>query len=141
MSDLELVTRLLAAEHAAIGGYAVLGARLSSRGRRRAVSAYDAHRSSRDALAALLQERRAPVPGPAPAYDVAVAGPAEAIALAVRLEEGLSVRWLDLVGLGRDPRLRPLAVQGLQDTAVRAAGWRLAQGRSPATVALPGSTP
>lgn len=138
-SDLRLLTGLVAAEHAAIAGYAVLGSRLATAARTQAIAAFDTHRSSRDALSALLVARGAPVPDPAPAYDVAVAGQVEALALAVRLEEGLSLRWLDLVGLAADRRLRPVGVQGLQDTAVRAAMWRLAQGRSPATVALPGS--
>ena len=139
MSDTDLLTRLVAAQHAAIAGYAVLGARLPAAGRARAVAAYDAHRSSRDALAVLLAARRAPVPDPFPVYDVQVATPAAALALAVRLEEGLSVLWLDLVGQAQDRRLRPVAVQGLQDSAVRATGWRLAQDRAVTTVALPGS--
>ena len=139
MNDADLLTRLVAAQHAAVAGYAVLGARLPASGRARAVTAYDAHRSTRDALSALLTARRAPVPDPFPSYDVQVATPAAALALAVRLEEGLSVLWLDLVGQAQDRRLRPVGVQGLKDSAVRATGWRTVQGRLLATVALPGS--
>jgi hypothetical protein len=73
-----------------------------------------------------------------PAYDVAVAGPAEAAALAVALEEGLSVRWLDLVGGTDDRGLRRLGVDGLAETAVRATSWRRVLGAQPLTAALPG---
>jgi hypothetical protein len=56
----------------------------------------------------------------------------------VSLEEGLSVRWLDLVGGTDDQELRRLGVDGLSATAVRAASWRELLGRAPVTVALPG---
>jgi hypothetical protein len=70
---------------------------------------------------------------------VAVATADEALALAVRLEEGLALRWRDLVG-GTDERpLRELAVAGLQECAVRAAQWRRRAGSAPSTVALPGT--
>lgn len=135
-----LLTALLEAAHAAVYGYGVLGARLGERERRAALLAVDSHRARRDQLAARLRERRAPAPVSEPAYDVAVTGRIDAVALAVRLEEGLAVRWRDLVGGSDDPALRALGVAGLTETAVRAAQWRLLVGSRPATVALPGAS-
>lgn len=134
-----LLTSLLEAEHAAVYGYGVLGARLDAQARRLALLAYDSSRARRDQLVARLRERGGDPEPPPPAYDVAVASEREALALAVLLEEGLAVRWRDLVG-GTDERpLRELALAGLQESAVRAAQWRKQAGTSPATVALPGS--
>ncbi len=128
---------LLEAEHAAIYAYGVLGARLDVGTRRLALSAFDAHRASRDALQGLLAERRLAVPAPAPAYDVTVADRAQALELAVRIEDDLAGRWHDLVA---DPVLRARAVQGLRDSAVRAALWRRAAGQRPWTQAFPGAS-
>ena len=139
MSDVELLAVLLAATHAAVYGYGVLGARLADAPRREAQLAVDGHRARRDQLAARLRERGA-TPEPAlPAYDVEVADPAEALALAVRLEEGLAVRWRDLVAGTDDAALRRLGVTGLQESAVRAAQWRRRSGATAVTVALPGT--
>jgi hypothetical protein len=128
----------LAAEHAAVYAYGVLGARLSTAQRRQATAAFDAHRSRRDALASGLRAAGLPAPPAEPAYDVAVSTAADARALAVRLEEGVGVRWRDLVGGTSDPAVRAQAVSALTDTAVRAAQWRRLLGVRPPSVALPG---
>ena len=138
-----LLATLLEAEHATVYGYGVLGARLDDAGRDRARTALDSHRARRDQLDRLLRERGAePEPGE-PAYDVDAPTPEAALALAVRLEEGVAVRWRDLVA-GTTPEppdaaLRSLAVAGLTECAVRAAQWRQVAGTDPITVALPGS--
>jgi len=108
VSETALLTAVLDAEHAAVYAYGVLGAQLDDRTRPLALQAFDA--SSRGG----------------------------ALALAVRLEEGLSVRWRDLVGGTSDRRLRSLAIGALQETAVRAAVWRQTAGTRPVTVAFPG---
>lgn len=138
--DVRLLQVLLEAEHAAVFGYGTLGGRLDTGTRPMALTAYDAHRARRDSLVARLRERRAEVPAALPAYDAVVPDRAAALALAVRLEEGLSARWLDLVAGAVEPALRALGVSGLQETAVRAASWRRLQGVVPPTVALPGGT-
>ena len=139
MSATSRLQALVEAEHAAVYGYAVLGARLDDAGRRFARLAYDGHRVRRDQLLAALHGLGADAPVPLPAYDVAVADPVQAMALAVRLEEGLSVCWRDLVAATDARSLRALGVAGLQETAVRAAQWRLRAGTTPVTAALPGS--
>lgn len=137
--ELRLLVAVLEAQHAALYGYGVLGARLDDATRPAAQAAADAHRSARDRLVGLLQVDEVEPPAPLPAYDVVVAGPSDALALAVRLEQGLSVRWRDLVAGTDDVSLRRLAVDGLTETAVRAASWRRLLGERPPTVALPGT--
>lgn len=135
----EVLRSLVEAEHAAVYGYGVLGARLDDATRRVAQTAYDAHRARRDELSRVLQDRGGSPPLPLPAYDVTVADRPAALALAVRLEEGLSVRWRLLVTATANEALRRLGVAGLQETAVRAAQWRKLAGLSTVTVALPGT--
>lgn len=139
MTEVELQQALLAAEHAAVYGYGVLGARLVDPLRERARAAEAEHRMLRDDLEAGLRAAGAQVPGPLAVYDVAVAGVPEALALAVRLEEGTALRWRDLVGGTDGAGLRRLAVLALTGCAVRAAGWRRDLGLVPPTVALPGA--
>ena len=138
--EVQLLQALLAAEHAVVYGYGVLGARLDDALRPTARQVSDGHRARRDALTALLLDRGAPAPPALMAYDVTVAHQSEALALAVRLEEGLAVLWRDLVGGAPELKLRLLGAAGLSEVAVRAARWRLLLGRRPATVALPGQS-
>lgn len=139
MSDESLLQALLAAEHAAVHAYGVLGARLEGDLLLEAQEADDAHRARRDRLAELLRARGAPVPGTLPAYDVQARTADDALGLAVRVEDGLALRWRDLVGGTDEPGLRRLGAQGLTDAAVRAARWRRAGGDRTPTVALPGT--
>ena len=135
----ELVA-LLADEHAAVYAYGLLGAHLGTVERRLARAAFEAHRAARDGLRALLRARGTDPPSAAASYDVVVGTVPEARALAVRVEEQLAVRWRDLVATTDDTALRALAVQRLQECAVRAAQWRRAEGIVP-TVAFPGWVP
>ncbi len=139
-TDAVLLQALLAAEHAAVFGYGVLGARLAGPQRLAAQTAENAHRARRDDLTARLRALGQTPVATRPSYDVATPGQAEALALAVRLEEGMAVRWRDLAGGTVDKELRALGIAGLTETAVQAAQWRLTQG-VPApgvTVGLPG---
>jgi hypothetical protein len=139
VSELDLLAELLESAHAAVYGYGALGARLDDATRRIALAAYDVHRARRDVLAAQLRARGAEPEPSRPAYDVDVPDAAGALALAVRLEDGMALRWRDLVGGTDDVELRRLGLSGLQETAVRAATWRELGGAGPVTVALPGT--
>ena len=115
----------LAAEHAAIYGYGVVGAHLSGAQRRYAATADAAHRARRDQLRELLVERGATPVAAAAAYRlpaVVVSG-ADAVELAVTLEERLASVWVTAVG-DLTGALRALAARAVQDCAVRAAVWR-----------------
>lgn len=141
MSAADRLRVLVEAEHAAVYAYGVLGARLDDTRRRSALLAYESHRSRRDQVSAALRTAGGTPPAPLAAYDVTVANSAEALALAVRIEEGLALRWRDLVGEAADVALRQLGIAGLQECAVRAAQWRRLAGITPATVAFPGTDP
>jgi len=135
----EVLEALVEAEHAALYGYGVLGARLDDATRPAAQAAATAHRAGRDRTAAALRDLGAEPPAAEVAYEVVVGGQQDALALAVRLEEGLAVLSRDLVGSTDDVALRRLGLDGLVGAAVRAASWRELLGRRPPTVALPGT--
>jgi hypothetical protein len=140
MTVVERLLALVEAEHAAVYGYGVLGARLDDALRRVAQLAYDSHRARRDQLVAALRGAGGKPPAPLASYDVAAGDATQAMALAIRIEEGLALRWRDLVGDTDDRALRLLAIAGLQETAVRAAQWRKRAKVQPVTVPLPGSS-
>ena len=141
MTDVgQQLVALLVDEHAAVYAYGLVGAHLGTRERRVARAAFEAHRAARDGLRVLVEKRHGSPPPPAATYDVAVRTAAEARALAVRVEEQLGVRWRDLVATTDEAALRQLAVQRLQECAVRAALWRRAQGVAP-IVPFPGWVP
>ena len=130
----------LAAEHAAVWGYGVVGAALPGDGRAPADASEEAHRDVRDRLAALLGERDVdPVPAEA-GYTLPfpVLSPVDAAALGVVLEEGVCASWVALLDSAEQASVRQLAVVELQAAEARAVGWRLAAGRTPVTTALPG---
>ena len=119
-----MLTDLLAAEHAAIYGYGVLGARLDGRPAQLALRAYDAHRSRRNALETALRARSLTPPTTAAAYDV-------------RCQTGLEPsRWRSgsrptsacSGATWSAPRTTPpcaaLATTGLQASAVQLVQWR-----------------
>lgn len=122
--EVEALQRALAGEHAAVYGYGVAGARLSGPARGGARAGYDAHLARRDQLTGLLVDAgQVPVPAE-PAYELPSVGTAaEAVALALGIEERLGVVYGDVVAAAGG-FVRELAARALQDTAVRAAGWR-----------------
>jgi hypothetical protein len=130
----------LAAEHAAVFGYGLLGPRA---GADTALAAADqaAHERLRDATtAALAAAGAAPVP-PAADYPALYPVPDQAAARrsALRLEDDCAAPWrsLFLQAQGR-PALRRTAQANLTASAVRAVRWRrLVDPRHPAT-AFPG---
>jgi ferritin-like protein len=136
----EALTAALAAEHAAIFGYGVVGAHLDRIAQGSARDAEQAHRDRRDALMTRLIAASVPPPAAEPAYSLPfeVADRASALRLAVALEEGAGRAWRQAVPVtsGTD---RKLAIDALMDTAVRATRWRKAAGISPATVPFPGT--
>jgi hypothetical protein len=138
VNEAQALADALATEHQAVYAYGVLGARLDPATRTEALKAFDAHRVRRDVLLAQLRARDLPTPGPAPSYDVLVSTPTQALALALRVESEVGIRWRDLVASTDDRALRVLAVAALQDSAVRAVGWRTKAGLKPVSVALPG---
>ena len=136
----EALNAALAAEHAAVWGYGVVGAALPVDEREPAVAAGVAHRDARDALVAVLSERGVEPVGAEAGYAVPfpVLSAVDAAALAVALEDGVAAAWVRLLGAATEASLRERAVATLSATEVRAVGWRILAGQTPATRALPG---
>jgi Domain of unknown function (DUF4439) len=130
----------LAAEHAAVWGYGVVGAALPADGRAPVTAAEDAHRDARDALLVLLADLEAdPVPAEgAYALPFPVLSPTDAAALAVTLEDGAAEAWVRVLDQAADADVRRLAVDVLGSTEVRAVDWRRRAGQSPLTRPFPG---
>ncbi|WP_411080582.1 ferritin-like domain-containing protein [Streptomyces sp. cmx-18-6] len=115
----------LAAEHAAVYGYGVLGGRVGAKRRTEASAAYDAHRARRDALARTVRDLGgAPVAADAAyALPFAVGDAAAAVRLAAVLEDRVAGVYSDLVRAAEGPA-RADAAGALREAAVRAARWR-----------------
>ncbi|MGY1772383.1 ferritin-like domain-containing protein [Blastococcus sp. SYSU D00813] len=131
---------VVAAEHAAVWGYGVVGAALPPPDRGPAVEAENVHRAIRDRLAALLDERGLDPVDAEAAYRLPfpVLSAVDAAALAVVLETGVSGAWVALLDDAAEAATRTLAVQELGAAEVRAVGWRRAAGQTPATTPFPG---
>lgn len=131
--SVEPLQEVLAAEHAVIYGYGVVGAHLRGAARRRAAGELARHRSQRDALAVQLWELGADPVQTAPAYELPrpVTSSDGARDLAALLESRLAAVWADAVltlparQAAKDTvRSRDQAVAGLRAAAVAAALWR-----------------
>lgn len=134
------LTDALAAEHAAIFAYGVIGPRLDGDEADAARTAEAAHRSRRDALLLRLAERGDTAPVAAASYELPfpVAGAGDARRLAALVEERVGAVWRAVLpAVVREDRVEALAA--LVDAAIRATGWRRAAGVEPATVAFPGA--
>jgi hypothetical protein len=125
----------LAAEHAAVYGYGVVGAYLSGSSRATATADWVAHQEARDQLEAMLRSSGSqPVPA-AIAYrlPIPVRTSGQAVSLAVLLEERIATAYLGLVALST-PALRQFGALQVRASALRAVFWR------GSTVAFPGLT-
>ncbi|WP_018655160.1 DUF4439 domain-containing protein [Actinomadura flavalba] len=129
----------LKAEHAAVHGYGVVGARLRPPSQRTAMDGWNAHRAARDALAARLAAAGAPVPAAAPVYrlPVEVTSARTAAGLAAALEDDVVRAYAGLAG-SPDAGLRTLAARTMQEAATRAVEWRRRAGAPAAAPAFPG---
>ncbi|MFE2071147.1 ferritin-like domain-containing protein [Streptomyces sp. NPDC059467] len=123
----------LAAEHAAVYGYGVIGGRTGEQRQAEARSAYDAHRSRRDALVREVRDLGGQPVAASAAYALpfAVTDSATAVRLAAELEERVADVYSDLVRASSGQR-RGAAAGALREAAVRAVRW------SGESVAFPG---
>ncbi|MFI6294141.1 ferritin-like domain-containing protein [Nonomuraea sp. NPDC050790] len=132
-NDLERLGKALAAEHAAVYAYGLIGARTTGSLRTRATSAFDGHRARRDQLRGLITARQGRPPEPEPSYTLPVTpgNATEATRLAVHVEQGITATYLELAA-SEDPSLRRYAAQAMQESVTRAYGFR------PSVPAFPG---
>ncbi|WP_164701076.1 ferritin-like domain-containing protein [Modestobacter sp. KNN46-3] len=130
----------LAAVHAAIWGYGVVGATLPPESRDAVVACELAYLDLRDQLVALLSARRVEPVADEPGHTLPfpVLSPVDAAALAVVLEEGASGTWTWVLDQASERSTRVLAVAALSAAELRAVDWRARAGRTPPTSAFPG---
>ncbi|GAB10908.1 hypothetical protein GOARA_063_01070 [Gordonia araii NBRC 100433] len=140
MTVTDALTAAIRAEDAAIFTYGVLTAFTRNDVRSQVAVDIAAHRVLRRSLAESLTKAGGQVPTPAAGYrlpqqvtDVRSAGSA-----AVRAEEDAATAYRALVEQAESDQLRQTGVEGLTDSAVRAAYWRGVAGISPTVVAVPG---
>jgi hypothetical protein len=129
----------LAAEHAAIYAYGPVGVWLGGHAADTAREVETQHRRRRDALVLLLEQRGAPGPVPAPAYELPfpLSGADDALRLAILVEERVAAVWRALLPVTAQAD-RELALVALVEAAVAATRWRVARGVAPPTVPFPG---
>lgn len=124
-SELTALQAALAAEHAAVYGYGVVGGRIREGRRTEAKAAYDAHRARRDALVREVRDLGGTPVAASAAYALPFAVPdsAAAVRLAAELEERVAGVYSDLVRASTEG-VRGTATEALREAAVRAVRWR-----------------
>lgn len=123
--ELRALQAALAAEHAAVYGYGIIGGRIGAGQRSEALTAFDAHRARRDALVREVKDLGGrPVAASAGyALPFQVPDSAAAVRLAAELEDRVAGVYADLVRAAGGGR-RVLAAEALREAAVRAVRWR-----------------
>lgn len=132
-TEIAALQAALAAEHAAVYGYGVVGAMLAGNPRSLAHTDWIAHQDARDTLQQMLVKLGATPVAASPAYQLPfpVTGEASAVRLAAALEDGVTQAYLGLVAV-TDRTLRSFGALAMQPPANRAVAWR------GTTVAFPG---
>ncbi|MFC8274851.1 ferritin-like domain-containing protein [Streptomyces sp. NPDC057271] len=125
MSALDAARAALAAEHAAVYGYGVVGGRIGAERREEAAAAYEAHRARRDGLRRTVRDLGGEPVAAAAGYELPFPVPDAAAAgrLAAVLEDRVAGVYSDLVRAAEGP-LRRDAAAALREAAVRAVRWR-----------------
>ncbi|WP_420310594.1 ferritin-like domain-containing protein [Streptomyces sp. YS-B37] len=124
-AELTAVQAALAAEHAAVYGYGVVGGRIREGRRKEAKTAYDAHRARRDALVREVRDLGGTPVAASAGYALPFPVPdsAAAVQLAAELEDRVAGVYSDLVRAATGG-LRGTAAEALREAAVRAVRWR-----------------
>ncbi|PKZ67263.1 DUF4439 domain-containing protein [Gordonia terrae] len=128
------------AENAAVFTYGVITAFVAA-SRRRTVADYaDAHRARRDEIERAIEAAGNTPPPAAAGYTlpVEVTDPTTAARAALAAEIDCTVAYRALLEQA-DETGRRIGVDGLTESSVRAARWRVVLQESPVTVAFPGS--
>ncbi|MFC8433623.1 ferritin-like domain-containing protein [Streptomyces sp. NPDC057253] len=123
--ELEALQEALAAEHAAVYGYGVVGGRIREGRRSEAMAAYDSHRARRDALVRAVRGLGGTPVAAAAGYALPFPVPdsVAAVRLAAVLEDRVAGVYADVVRATEGER-RGTAAEALREAAVRAVRWR-----------------
>ena len=132
-ADIAALQAALAAEHAAVYGYGVVGALLPGNEQGIAMSYWMLHQDARDTLTAMIAGLGATPIASSAAYDLPfqVSDAASARRLAVYIEDGVTRAYLAVVAVS-DARFRAFGALAMQGPAGRATAW------SGQTTAFPG---
>nr|WP_203659639.1 ferritin-like domain-containing protein [Streptomyces sp. SID14446] len=114
----------LAAEHAAVYGYGVVGGKIGEKRRSDARAAYDAHRARRDTLVRAVKDLGGTPEAASAAYVLPfpVTDSPTAVRFAAELEERVAAVYSDLVRATTGDQRRT-AAGALREAAVRAVRW------------------
>ncbi len=132
----------LAAEHAAVWVYGLVGAFVPDALNGRLNEAATAHQARRDATERILIDAGAPPVPPEPGYltPEPVTDAASALRLVITAETDVAAAWRSVVERGpADADLRGTALEAMTEAAVRATRWRSTAGATPLTVPFPGA--
>lgn len=124
-AELTSLQAALAAEHAAVYGYGVVGGRVTGDQRAPARSAYAAHKARRDALRRRVRDLGGTPEPSAAAYALPFDVPdaQAAVRLAAELEDRVAAVYADLVRASAGSGRRDAAA-ALREAALRAVRWR-----------------
>ncbi|RFU39134.1 DUF4439 domain-containing protein [Actinomadura logoneensis] len=119
----------LKAEHAAVYGYGVLGARLRGAAQANARTVWDDHRAQRDELISRLAAMGVRAVAAAPVYRLPVrpSSGRTAAQLAAVLEREVVTAYAGLAG-APDPALRTMAAREMQQAMTRSVRWQAMAG-------------
>ncbi|MFD7684055.1 ferritin-like domain-containing protein [Streptomyces sp. NPDC060187] len=123
-AELKALQAALAAEHAAVYGYGVVGGKIGEKRRSDARAAYDAHRARRDALVRAVKDLGGTPKAASAAYVLPfpVTDSPTAVRFAAELEERVAAVYSDLVRATTGDQRRT-AAGALREAAVRAVRW------------------
>ena len=130
----------LATEHAAVWASGVLTAFLPAALAEEVSEGAAVHRARRETIERLLRDAGVVPVAAEPAYATPqpVVDAGSALALAVVAETDVSRAWRAVLESTDDRGVRRLALDGLVDSAVRAARWRARAGLTPVVPTFPG---
>lgn len=130
----------LAIEHSTIYGYGIVSAMTPPSVNDMVVEALSQHRQRRDDVIAMLSARKVNAPVAAPGYQLPllVASPADAVRLAVRMENDGATAWRAVVEHAETADDRAFASTALIQSAVMGARWNRVLGAWPITTSFPG---
>lgn len=132
MTEVTAVSALqeaLKAEHAAVYGYGVLGARLRGTAQETARTIWDDHRAQRDDLISRLASLKVRAVAASPVYRLPVRPTSgrTAAQLAAALERDVVTAYAGLSG-APDPALRTMAAREMQQAMTRSVRWQAMSG-------------
>jgi hypothetical protein len=124
-AEIAALQAALAAEHAAVYGYGVVGAMLAGGAQSQAHADWVAHQEARDTLEQMVLKLGATPVAASPAYQLPfpVTDHASAVRLAAVLEDGVTQGYLGVVAV-TDRTLRTFGALSMQPPANRALAWR-----------------